>query len=137
MPDPDHKSDSDKVKTRTAPKTRKKGRPKQIAVEEWHRTIRFLGVCCTVAVCVWKISDAVVKIMDKPPWLVALTTIIAVLLSGFVQTPVLYGVLTYVRKWTRETLARQSQAEQAIDPERSSSGLTHEGGDPEGIEHGA
>ena len=38
----------------------------RLAIEELHKTIRFVAVCATISVCVWKITDAVVKIMDRP-----------------------------------------------------------------------
>jgi hypothetical protein len=102
-----------------------------LAVEQWHQTIRLAMILVFVGVVVWKISDAVVIIMQKPPWLVALSTVISVLFMTGVQSTVFWRVVVYIRKWTKTHIARESRLEQLLDRNRTSSGLTSEGGDPE------
>jgi hypothetical protein len=122
-------------KANQARKPVRKKRSRRIAVEEWHRTIRLGMVLAAIAVCVWKISDAVVKIMEKPPWLVALSTILSIFFAAGIQSPLFYGVVMFIKKWTREHVARESRLEELIDKNRASSGLTTEGTDPKRIDH--
>jgi len=103
-----------------------------LSIEETHRTIRTCAICLTVGVSVWKIVDGVVKLLDKPPWVTVLTSLIAVLSVACVQTPLLYHVSRSVRKFTRRAVSRNSELEALLDPNRTSSGLTSEGEDPGG-----
>jgi hypothetical protein len=117
-------------KTPGAPKTPRRKAVTRIAVEEWHRTARFYGMLTALTVCVWKISDAVVKIMDKPAWLSGLIAVLTLLGATGAPSALLFRVVVYVRRWTREHVARESRLEQTIDAKRTSSGLTYEGTDP-------
>jgi hypothetical protein len=69
--------------------------------------------------------------MEKPPWLVALTTILSVFFAAGIQSPLLVYVVHYIKRWTRLHVVRKSELEEMIDPKRTSSGLTSEGTDPE------
>lgn len=105
-----------------------------VQTRELHRTLRVLIICTLIGVCVWKISDAVVDLMDKPPWLVALSTLLSVFGAAFAQTPTFWFVFYRVRKFTRETVSRRSEIEASIDPERTSSDLREDGTDPPGAD---
>jgi len=104
---------------------------KQLKIVQAHKSFRILVISATVFGCVWKIVDGLVKLLDKPPWVTALTAFLAVLGATVVQTPLLYRVTVYVRRFTRRAVSWNSKLEELIDKTRTSSGLTDEGEDAE------
>lgn len=101
-------------------------------IVERHKTIRLVAICALIAVCVWKISDAAVELLAKPPWVSVVAAIIAALGSGLIQVPILWRIRVRVRRFTSEVVSRNRTLEQLENPERSSSDLMPDGTDPPG-----
>lgn len=78
----------------------------------------------------WIITNGVVKLTEKPPWVAVVSALIAALGAGAIQTPLLLRVRFYVRDWTERNLSRQSRREAEQDPGRSSSGMLPDGSEP-------
>lgn len=78
--------------------------------------------------------NGLVQIMNKPPWLVAVTALIA--LAGSFIAPSILSLRTtaYIQSWTIRNLSRQSKIEKELDPGRSSSRLRRDGSDPRELE---
>lgn len=102
----------------------------RLRIEQAHQTARTLIITVGVVVATWIVADAVVKLMDEPPWLTALSCVIAAVLGGTVQTPLMVGAFRYIQGWTRRNIARQSRFEAEVDPGRTTSGMNDDGTDP-------
>ena len=97
---------------------------------ELHKTIRLIAVCTLIGVCVWKISDSIVRLKDEKPSVKITLAILAAVTAWGSQTPLLWRVVVRVRRFTRETIGRLTRIEQTVDPQRTSSDLLPDGTDP-------
>lgn len=91
------------------------------------RTIRWIAICILFGWCFWAITDAAVKLMDRPPWLVALLSILSCSLPFAV---LLRRLLRRIRRYTKFVATRLARLEEEHDPDRTSSGLMEDGTDP-------
>ena len=87
------------------------------------RTVRTTAICAVIAISVWRICDAAVVIMDKPPWLAFILAIVA-------PGGVFYLIIRGIRSYTRRTARRTQELEKLADPRRTSSGLMEDGRTP-------
>ena len=99
-------------------------------IDKIHGTVRIGIVCVAIVAGLWVTFDGLTKLLERPAWLQALMYILAFLAGGSPPGLALWRAIRFVRKWTRENVARLSTLERLADPERSSSGLTPEGQDP-------
>lgn len=115
---------------KSSEKSPTKNQLKRLSIEEWHRTGRTIVISGAVVGCVYIGAGAVVKLMDKPPWLAALSAVLAVIGAGGVQTPIIIRYRKYIQDWTRKNLTLIAQMQSRQDPRRTSSGLQEDGTDP-------
>lgn len=119
---PDHHDES--------PKSRDHGAQVYAEVKKFstkHGTIRTGIITVGVVVCVWIITDAVVNLLDKPPWLVAFLAIVSSIIAPLVHN---YILRSRIKRYTEESSAKYAELQKKIDPDRSTSGLERDGSTP-------
>src|SRR5436305_515891 len=98
---------------------------------EWDRQVgsvlRTLFICATICFCVYQISESLAKILDKPPWLEFAGLVIGLLVG---PSGLLYVVIRRIRAYTKTNARRLKRLEEKMDPNRTSSGLAHDGSSP-------
>ena len=97
------------------------------AKSENHKTIRYCLVCLTSIVCIVFIYLSVDIIFNDTMY----DKIITVVTMGFIIISVTPAtLLKRIKKFTKDVTTRQSELEQIINPDRSTSGLKSDGTDP-------
>ncbi len=106
-------------------------RLQKFKIEQRHKTIRTTIISGSAVAATYIIANAVVKLMDKPPWVQGLALLVSVLVAGGIQTPIFLRIKSYIGRWTHANLDRQSRLEAMIDPQRTGTGLRSDGSEPE------
>lgn len=112
------------------PKSPTDNQVKTLAIEQRHRTIRTFVIGGWITASIWIITNGVVKLMDKPPWVAGLTVLVGALGAGAIQTPLFIRVRRFIKAWTRRNLDRVSRLESSRNPSRSTSGMNEDGTEP-------
>lgn len=97
------------------------------AKSENHKTLRYFVVCVTIMVCVVMLYLSVDIIFNNS----VVDKIIAAVIAGLViisVSPV--ALFRRIKKFTNDVTTRQSELEQIINPDRTTSGLNSDGSGP-------
>lgn len=93
-------------------------------IVERNRMIRWGFVTVGMVACTWLVTDAVVKLLDQPPWLVLALALISGVAPGSV--PMIIAI-RWARRHIRRLASRNAELEKRENPTRSSSELNPDG----------
>jgi hypothetical protein len=97
-----------------------------IKTQERYRTARTTIICGTILGGVWIVGDVIVRVMDQPPWLQALT----ILAGAVIPSGLMWRMVARFRFYMANDHKRRVELEAVVDAARTSSNISPEGVSP-------